>query len=76
VVPGVVVLEHVAMALASWRPALVIVEFPAVKFHRVLRPDQLFEIQLQQQNGDRYRFECVCAGQLIASGTFISKIAS
>lgn len=74
--PGVVVLEKVAQALAAWRPALVIVEFPAVKFHRVLRPDQLFEIRLQQKEDNRYHFECVCAGQVIASGTFISKTAS
>ena len=73
VVPGVVVLESVAQALASWQPGLVIVELPVVKFHHVLKPAQLFEIRLQQKNEDGYRFECDCAGQVIASGSFTSK---
>jgi len=72
VVPGVVVLERVAQALTSWQPELVIVEFPVVKFHQTLRPDQLFNIHLQQKADYKYSFECTCASQIIASGTLIS----
>jgi len=69
-VPGVVLLEHVAQVMASWHPESVIVGFPAVKFQQILRPGQLFDIQLQQKEAGRFNFECDVAGQIIASGTF------
>lgn len=69
--PGVVLLEHVAQAMASCQPESVIVGFPTVKFQQVLRPGQLFEIQLQQKEAGRFNFECDVAGQVIASGTFM-----
>jgi 3-hydroxymyristoyl/3-hydroxydecanoyl-(acyl carrier protein) dehydratase len=69
VVPGVVLLEHVAQALTAWQPESSTVGFPAVKFLQVLRPGQLFVIRLQQKEGLIYSFECDSAGQIIASGT-------
>lgn len=68
--PGVVLLEHVAQAMTAWRPESVIAGFPVVKFQQVLKPGQLFEIQLQQREAGRFGFECDIAGQIIASGTF------
>jgi len=72
IVPGVLLLEHVAQVLLNWRPELVIVEFPAVKFQLVLRPEQIFEIQLQQKKVDRFSFECTVSGQAIATGTIVT----
>ena len=73
VVPGVVILESVAETLRAWQPTVEIIEFPAVKFHQIIRPEQPFDIRLHQQKEGRYRFECDAAGQLIASGSFICR---
>ncbi|MCF6353808.1 MAG: hypothetical protein L3J26_01685 [Candidatus Polarisedimenticolaceae bacterium] len=70
--PGVVLLEHVAQAMAAWQPGAAIAEFPVVKFHQVLRPGQPFGIRLQQREENKFDFKCDVAGQIIASGTFMT----
>jgi len=66
-------LERVAQALTTWQSDLIVVEFPLVKFHQILRPDQLFKIQLQRKEAYKYSFECRYSGQIIVSGTLISR---
>jgi len=68
VVPGVVILEQVAKVLHAWKPALIISGFPSVKFHHIIRPEELFNIHLSQTKENQYHFKCDSSGQLIASG--------
>ncbi|HWU67825.1 MAG TPA: hypothetical protein VN046_03035 [Stenotrophobium sp.] len=70
IVPGVVLLEQVAVALCEWRGAAVgIGGFPTVKFLSPLRPDERMEIILSDGDGTELRFRCEAAGRLLAQGS-------
>ena len=66
IVPGVVVLDRVASALANWRN-LSIAQLVQVKFLRPLLPGQTAEIDLLD-NGTNILFSVNHAGDAIASG--------
>jgi 3-hydroxyacyl-[acyl-carrier-protein] dehydratase len=70
VVPGVVILDEVAQALAAWQPGLRSAGMPIVKFLAPLRPDQVFIIHLIEYSAGGIRFECSRDdnGQLLAQG--------
>jgi 3-hydroxyacyl-[acyl-carrier-protein] dehydratase len=67
VVPGVVLLDHVAAALERWR-GLRIVGLAQVKFLRPLLPDQTAELVLAD-DGNGLRFCILHAGTAIVSGS-------
>lgn len=69
VVPGVVLLDHVAAALARHlgRPARIIA-LPNVKFLAPLMPHQDFEIGFVEKRPDSFGFELRSGGQLLAQG--------
>ena len=67
VVPGVVLLDRVAAALARWRGARV-AALPQVKFSRPLLPGEKAELVLSDA-GTSVRFTIVHAGVTIASGS-------
>ena len=60
IVPGVVLLEHVARMAGGGR-----IRFPSVKFHVPLRPEEEFEIRIESRKFTVRRGET-----LIASGSF------
>ncbi|MGH8506301.1 MAG: hydroxymyristoyl-ACP dehydratase [Stenotrophobium sp.] len=70
IVPGVVLLEQVAVALREWRGAAIGVSgFPNVKFVSPLRPDERMEIILSDGDDTPLRFRCEAAGRLLAQGS-------
>ena len=70
IVPGVLLLEQVALAAAAWLgESLVIRQFDNVKFLSPLRPEESLEIFLSGQL-PQIRFRCECAGRLLAQGSF------
>jgi 3-hydroxymyristoyl/3-hydroxydecanoyl-(acyl carrier protein) dehydratase len=66
VVPGVILLDHVAAALATWRGAR-IASLPQVKFLAPLLPDQEAELVLDA-DGTSIRFSIFHDAATIASG--------
>ncbi len=66
VVPGVVLLDQVAAALARWRGAR-IARLPQVKFLRPLLPTQQAELTLEEL-GKSIRFHILHDGETVASG--------
>ncbi len=70
VVPGVLLLDHVAAALQRWR-GLQIVQLVQVKFVQPLLPDQLAELLLESR-AERFVFEIRRDKQLIASGLIVA----
>lgn len=60
IVPGVVILDEVAAAVAAWRAGACIVGMPVVKFTRPLRPRQPFTISLSARVGDQRRIDFIC----------------
>lgn len=70
IVPGVLLLEHVAQAASAWLgPALVIRQFNNVKFLSPLKPDEPMDIFLSGAP-PQLRFRCESAGRLLAQGSF------
>ncbi len=70
IVPGVVLLEQVALAAEVWLcEPLVIRQFDQVKFLSPLRPEEPLKIVL---SGGRpqLRFRCESEGRLLAQGSF------
>lgn len=65
-VPGVVVLEHVAQALRHWRDQR-LATIHEVKFLAPLHPGERAELQLQDHAG-RVRFELRRDAQVLARG--------
>lgn len=65
-VPGVVLLEQVALALRAWRDER-LVRVAEAKFMAPLLPDELAELSLSQV-GDRARFDIRRGSQLLARG--------
>ena len=70
VVPGVLLLDHVAAALQRWR-GLQITQLVQVKFVQPLLPDQSAELLLETR-GERFMFEIRRETQLIASGLIMA----
>lgn len=68
VVPGVVLLDRVAAALARWRGGACIAGLPQVKFLRPLLPEQTAELWLED-DGKSIRFRIEHAQAVIASGS-------
>ena len=70
IVPGVLLLEQVALAAAAWLgQALAIRQINNVKFLSPLRPDETMNIFLSG-TPPQLRFRCECAGRLLAQGSF------
>jgi len=70
VVPGVVILDAVAGALARHVGEPVqVAGFPVVKFLAVLQPDRDFEVVFADRRPGMVAFELVCGPTRIASGT-------
>lgn len=65
-VPGVVLLEHVAIALRAWRNQR-LARVVEAKFVAPLYPDQQAELELAEKAG-RIRFEIFRASQTLARG--------
>jgi 3-hydroxyacyl-[acyl-carrier-protein] dehydratase len=66
VVPGVVLLELIVEALARGAPRAI----SHVKFHRALKPGDAFGLDWEAA-GERLKFRCDRAGELIAEGALI-----
>jgi 3-hydroxyacyl-[acyl-carrier-protein] dehydratase len=66
VVPGVVLLDRVAAAIADWKSARII-GMPQVKFLQALLPDEEAELRLEDGGGG-VRFHISRAGAVIATG--------
>jgi len=66
-VPGVVLLEQVALALRAWRQQRMSRVLEA-KFMAPLRPGQAAQIHLSDADGARIRFEIERDGNLLARG--------
>jgi 3-hydroxymyristoyl/3-hydroxydecanoyl-(acyl carrier protein) dehydratase len=64
VVPGVLLLELVVEALGRGAPRAIL----GVKFHRVLKPGESFELQFQSA-GAKSSFRCTRGQELLADGT-------
>jgi 3-hydroxymyristoyl/3-hydroxydecanoyl-(acyl carrier protein) dehydratase len=75
VVAGVLILDQVRMALQQWRPDVLIVALPQVKFAAPLLPQQRMVIRLDEQN-DKCRFRCERDGELLAHGELRLKPSS
>src|SRR5437867_2701276 len=60
VVPGVVILDEVAAALAEWRPGCQLTGVRAVKFLLPLKPEQSFTICLAPANDTGMEVDFVC----------------
>lgn len=72
-VPGVVILEHVRVALSEWDARMKLSRFARVKFSTPLLPDNQLQISLSKKNDSQYRFVCVDANEsTIASGDFFA----
>ncbi|WP_233840586.1 hydroxymyristoyl-ACP dehydratase [Dyella sp. 2HG41-7] len=65
-VPGVILLEHVANALRDWRNQR-IARIGEAKFLAPLRPGETAELELSEKSG-HVRFEMRCDGHVIARG--------
>ncbi len=68
IVPGVVLLEQVLRAATRAGIDAMVNLLPQVKFSEPLLPAQPFTIRLRSDRPERWRFECVREGRLIASG--------
>ena len=60
VVPGAVILDEVAAALAEWRPGCQLTGVRAVKFLLPLKPEQSFTICLALANSDQTEVDFFC----------------
>lgn len=66
-VAGVLILDQLRLAVAAWRPCVVIVALPQVKFVAPLLPQQEFQI-LIEESGGKCRFRCLRDEALLAQG--------
>jgi 3-hydroxymyristoyl/3-hydroxydecanoyl-(acyl carrier protein) dehydratase len=64
VVPGVLLLDLVVEALGRGSPRVV----TSVKFHRVLKPGESFELTWKS-SGTKSSFRCARGAELLADGT-------
>jgi len=73
IVPGVVILDEVAEALAQWRNDTQLVTIRTVKFLAPLKPEQPFLIRLSapEQEEDQVDFCCQTADRVIVQGRLL-----
>ena len=72
IVPGVVILDEVAAALAKWREGCQLTGIRAVKFVLPLRPEQSFTICLTAAKDAKtdVDFYCHADGRMLVEGRF------
>lgn len=70
ITPGVVLLNHVALACAHWQAGARIVSWPQVKFVSPLLPEEPFVIRLTGAAPGAARFTLHVGARLVASGQF------
>lgn len=70
IIPAVVQLDYARRLLHQWRPEIRLVAIPHAKFRQPLRPEQDFSINLSVLDADSVRFECIRAGEMLATGLF------
>ena len=69
IVPGVVVLDEVAAALAECRKGCRLIGIPFVKFFAPIKPEQLFVIALDaSKNENQIDFCCRVDGRVVVEG--------
>ncbi len=70
IVPGVVVLDEVAAALAEWRKDSQLTGIPSVKFIAPIKPGQSFVIGFDSTNtaGNQIDFCCRLDGRVVVEG--------
>ena len=70
IVPGVVVLEEVAAALAEWRQGSQLTGIPSVKFIAPIKPGQSFIVGFDSTNtaGNQIDFCCRLDGRVVVEG--------
>jgi 3-hydroxyacyl-[acyl-carrier-protein] dehydratase len=70
IVPGVVVLDEVAAALADWRKESTLTGIPSVKFIAPIKPGQSFVISFGFTNsaGPQIDFCCRLDGRVVVEG--------
>src|ERR1700726_4951254 len=68
IVPGVVILDEVAAALAEWRNDDQLTCIRAVKFVLPLKPEQPFTICLTAAKGAEVDFCCRVDGRMVVEG--------
>jgi 3-hydroxyacyl-[acyl-carrier-protein] dehydratase len=70
IVPGVVVLEEVAAALAEWRKGSHLTGIPSVKFIAPIKPGQSFIVGFDSTNAARNQIDFCCRldGRVVVEG--------
>jgi 3-hydroxyacyl-[acyl-carrier-protein] dehydratase len=70
IVPGVVVLDEVAAALAEWRKDSQLTAIPSVKFIAPIKPGQSFVIRFDSTNtaANQVDFCCRLDGRVVVEG--------
>ena len=68
IVPGVVVLDEVAAALAEWRKDCRLIGIPFVKFLAPFKPGQLFTIAFDAPDNTQIDFCCRVDGRVVVEG--------
>ena len=68
IVPGVVVLDEVAAALAEWRKDVRLIGIPFVKFLAPIKPGQLFTIAFDAPGNAQVDFCCRVDGRVVVEG--------
>src|SRR3954454_13192420 len=74
IVPGVVILDEVAVALAEWHHDSGIAEISTVKFLAPLKPGQPFTIVLSTRDelDNRFDFSCRTGDRIIVQGRLLA----
>lgn len=73
IVPGVLLLDAVATALAKALPGTQVIGLPNVKFLSPLRPAEDCLLQLEAAHGGRWRFTMHAGERRIATGTLLAE---
>ena len=68
IVPGVVVLDEVAAALAEWRKGSLLVGIPFIKFLAPIKPGQQFTIAFEAPDNAQIDFCCRMDGRVVVEG--------
>ena len=70
IVPGVVVLDEVAAALAEWRKGSRLIGIPFVKFLSPIKPGQVFTIAFEapENLANQIDFCCRVDGRMVVEG--------
>ena len=68
IVPGVVVLDEVAVALMEWRQGCRLIGIPFVKFLAPIKPGQLFTIAFDAPANAQIDFCCRVQGRMVVEG--------